>query len=420
MTQLQKLAVEDVLKGLDINPVSLQLAASQLQLAASQLTAGNQRVSYRRMGLHLMPYGPDRYVRDRAFAGTLELLGQRAVVRRPNEMDLGDDAIGSKATWEATDDAELEDAVDAVKDARIVIMNPPFTNRVKMGEKFPKETQNRLRSRADAMENILVSSDKDMDGFMDKNSIAPLFVALADHSLEHRNGILTVVHPTIALSNPSGQQERLVLAQRYHIHTVVTCHQPGNVNMSQNTGVNESIVVMRRHLGNTPPTRFINLDRMPTDDSEVADFHRCLLECDEGTMANGWGEVSYWSAEHIKEGDWTAAIWRSPVLATAALEFANHPDLWPIGDVQDYIVRSSRQRVYENFERADQLNVASVPILDSKGADFQKTVEGTPDGFWVVKNGRERQAEHYLKWSSNLLITAGQNNSTARLTAGCC
>ena len=39
------------------------------------------------------------------------------------------------------DDTELEDAVSAVKDARIIIMNPPFTNRAKMGEKFPKETQ---------------------------------------------------------------------------------------------------------------------------------------------------------------------------------------------------------------------------------------------------------------------------------------
>ena len=54
LTALQKLAVEDVIKGLDINRVSLQLAAFQL-------TAGNQRVSYRKMGLHQMPYGPDKY-----------------------------------------------------------------------------------------------------------------------------------------------------------------------------------------------------------------------------------------------------------------------------------------------------------------------------------------------------------------------
>ena len=44
-----------------------------------------------------------------------------------------------KASWIRTDDAELEDAVDAAKDARIVIMNPPFTNRAKMGEKFSNE-----------------------------------------------------------------------------------------------------------------------------------------------------------------------------------------------------------------------------------------------------------------------------------------
>ena len=410
LTALQKLAVEDVIKGLDINPVSLQLAASQL-------TAGNQRVSYRRMGLHQMPYGPDRDNPSRVSVGTLELLGQKAIVRRTGEFDIPDDAIGSRSVWEHDDGLELEDAVDAAKDARIVIMNPPFTNRVKMGEKFPKETQNRLRTRVDVMENILVSTNEDLDGFMDKNSVAPLFVALADHSLERKNGVLTMIHPTIALSNPSGVQERRILAQRYHIHTVVTCHQPGNVNMSQNTGVNESIVVMRRHAGTKPPTRFINLDRMPVDDGEVTDFHRCLLDCEEGLIANGWGEVSHWPAERIEEGDWTAAIWRSPILATAALKFANHPDLHTIGDTQNYIVRSSRQRVYENFERANQLNVASIPILDSKGADYQKTIESTPDGFWVVKNGRDRQAEHYLKWSSNLLITAGQNNSTARLTA---
>ena len=138
LTRLQKLAVEDVIKGLDINPVSLQLAASQL-------TAGNHRVSYRRMGLHQMPYGPDRDNLGRVSVGTLELLGQKAIVARPPELDLGDDAVGSQATWEGADNVGLEDAVDVAKNARVVIMNPPFTNRANMGEKFPKETQNMLR-----------------------------------------------------------------------------------------------------------------------------------------------------------------------------------------------------------------------------------------------------------------------------------
>ena len=44
-------------------------------------------------------------------------------------------------------------------------------------------------------------------------------------------------------------------------------------------------------------------------------------------------------------------------------------------------------------------------------------VKGRSNLHWVFKKGRERQAKHYLEWSSHLLITAGQDNSTARLTA---
>ena len=66
VANLQKLAVEETVKGLDINPISLQLAASQL-------TAGNHEISYRRMGLHLMPWWgclPRRRRRQDCFKGS--------------------------------------------------------------------------------------------------------------------------------------------------------------------------------------------------------------------------------------------------------------------------------------------------------------------------------------------------------------
>ncbi|MDE0366714.1 MAG: DEAD/DEAH box helicase family protein [Gammaproteobacteria bacterium] len=410
LNQLQKLAVEDVIKGLDINPVSLQLAASQL-------TAGNQRVSYRRMGLHLMPYGPDKHVPDRVYAGTLELLGQRDVVPRPNELDWGGDTINSQATWEATDDTELEDAVDAVKDTRVVIMNPPFTNREKMGEKFPKDVQQALRSTVDHMERMLIRSDNEMDNFADKNSIGPLFVALADRCLQSQAGVLVMINPSIALCAPSGLTERRVLAARYHIHTILTCHQPNNINLSQNVNVNESIVVMQRHRGARPPTRFVNLDRLPTDDRHGHELHQALSKCDEGHLRDGWGEVFHWPAESIKAGDWTPAIWRSPTLAKASREFAYHPQLQSLGSIPGCTAHDGSRRVRENFDRSIRDDEESIPILESKGAEGQKTIQSNPDGHWVFKEGRERQARHYLKWSSHLLITAGQDNRTARLTA---
>ena len=420
MAALQKLAVEETIKGLDINPVSLQLAASQL-------TAGNHNISYRQMGLHLMPYGPQPHDPGRVAAGTLELLGQKAVVERRNELSLTDDRIASEATWRPADDTELEDAVSAVKDARIIIMNPPFTNRAKMGEKFPKETQQALRSRVDDMERILVRNDKDMDEFVDKNSVRPLFVALADRCLRDADGILTMITPTVALCAPSGLNERRVLAQRLHIHTVLTGRLPREFALSQNTEIDESIIVAKRHNGPKTPTRFIHLDRMPIDEAEVDDLHRCLLNVHNGRISNGWGEVSEWPAERIEAGDWTPAIWRSPELAEAAARYANDPDLLAISTVPGLSVHATGQVLRGSFERAVHGTPGSFPILKSKGSDGQMVIQSRPDEHWVPKDrggnrrqlngGMQSDADSILEKAGYLLITTGHRTSTARLTA---
>ena len=410
LADLQKLAVEETIKGLDINPVSLQLAASQL-------TAGNQEIRYRQMGLHQMPYGPSPDDPDRVSVGTLELLGQKAIVPRDSELDLPDDKIASQQTWRPDDDAELEDAVKAAQDARIVIMNPPFTARTRMGEKFPKKTQQALRIRADYMERILVRNDSSLADFVDKNALEPLFTALADKCAMREDGILTMIYPTAALTAPSVLSKRRILAHRFHIHTVLTCHQPHDFNLSQNTNINESIIVMRRHDGPKPPTRFICLDRMPVDDREGSDFHRCLSDCTEGLMENGWGEVSHWPASKLESGDWTPAVWRSPWLSKEASRFAQHPELQAIVELPGCVARKSSPRLYESFHRATKCSPNGVSVLESKGGDGQKAIEGTPDGYWVAKSGREQKAEHYRQWAAHLMVTAGQDTSTARLTA---
>ena len=421
LAALQKLAVEETIKGMDINPVSLQLAASQL-------TAGNQDIRYRRMGLHLMPYGPQ--AEDPAgvgvSAGTLELLGQRAIVRRDGELGLADERVASQTVWNQTDDVRLEDAVAAARNARIVIMNPPFTNRAKMGEKFSKHTQQALRRRVDDMEQMLVRSDPAMDNFADKNSLAPLFDALADKCLSPSNGVLAMVHPTIAMTAPAAHSERCILAQRYHIHTVLTCHQTGNMNLSQNTSINESVIIAKRHAGPKPPTRFINLDRLPADDDEVDDLHQCLRDCADGAIANGWGEVSWWPAERIEAGDWTPAIWRAPELAAAAAQFANDVNLKTI-NAAGLSPQATGQLLRGSFEPAAAGLTGSFPILKSKGAEGQTRIQSQPDEYWIPKNyddsirlangGVHPAAEQILAKAGHLLITAGQDNSTGRLVA---
>ena len=407
LAALQKIAVEETVKGLDINPVSLQLAASQL-------TAGNSRISYRRMGLHLMPYGPGRDNLARVSAGSLELLGQKAIVSRRNQLDIPDDAIASQAVWDPTADAELEDAVDAARNARIIIMNPPFTRRVKMGEKFPTETQKALRERADQMQGKLTQADPGIVGLVDKSSIEPLFVGLADHCLNRKDGVLAMINPTVSLSAPSAFGKRLLLARRYHVHTILTCHDPKQPNLSQNTGLNESVIVMRRHEGPKPPTRFINLDKLPADDGEVADFHRCLADCEEGLIANGWGEVSYWPAERLEAGDWTPAVWRSPGLADAAARYANDDAMTSFAP--ERFSASHWARKNDDYTVLSAETPGSLGMIASNRTYGQTRIQGKPDEYWLPAD--KTRTDEVLKIAGgHLLITAGHNSTTGRLIA---
>ena len=419
LEELQKLAVEEVVKGLDINPVSLQLAASQL-------TAGNHEIRYRQMGLHLMPYGPSQHDPKRVSAGTLELLGQKDIIPRVNELGLADDAIASQSVWDPLDDAELEDSVDAVKNARIVIMNPPFTRRARMGEKFPNNTKKALQMRVDAMERILVRNDEAMANFIDKNALRPLFTALADRCADQEKGIVAMIAPLAAFCGTSGLQERKVLAERFHVHTVLACHQPRQTNMSQNTNINEGIILARRHQGSKPPTRFINLDRIPLDESEVEDLHRCLFECHEGAMANGWGQVSHWPGGRMEAGDWTPAIWRAPELAEAASVFANHNDLKSMRQLGLSAHQTGRELTDSHLRTASEVPGRQA-ILASSGSDGQYRIQGRPDENWITKNPDEKrrqanggtypETERILSKAGYLLVTFRQDSSAARLTA---
>ena len=426
--ELQKLAVEKTITGLDFNPVSLQLAAAQL-------TAGNADVTYRNMGLHQMAYGPKDDNASAVRAGSLELLGQRRVIGMGDELDLGEQDIGSERLQIAQDDPTLEDAVDAVLGARIVIMNPPFTNRSKMGEKFSDGVRRRLRDRVDGLERTLVQNDPELDGFVSKTSIGPLFEALAEKCTDAVNGVVAMVRPTVVFTGPAALHMRKIFAKRFHIHTLLTCHQPGDVNLSQNAGINESLIVARRYEareGAKPPTRIISLDRVPTDDQAVAELHDRLVRCDTGLLSDGWGEVSEWPVERIEAGDWTAGVFRAPELAEAAFNLATHESLLRMED-QNMVPSAVLGGGGRDVGQADANAPGVFPILHSKSAEAQQAIRGVPDQHWAPKKPVPRRewievpgadgpqhpdtARLIMNHASHLLVTAGQNTCTGRLTA---
>ena len=429
IAELQKLAVEETIKGLDINPVSLQLAASQL-------TAGNHEIRYRRMGLYQMPYGLESNNSSEVSAGTLELLMQSAIIPKDVSLNLSgnlDTAVKSKNIWSEPDNTELEDAVDAVKNSQVVIMNPPFSPRKKAGEKFSDNIKKALHSRIDITEKNLVQNDEEMKKFVHKNtSIGPLFVALADRCVNKNNGIVTMIRSTVALTNISGEQERKLLAQRYQIHTILTCHQPKNYNLAQDSKKNESIIVIQRNNdSNRLPTRFIQLDKLPINEIEVHSLHESIINCQDGRMSNGWGEISYWPAERIETGDWTPAIWRSTKLAKVSAKFASDKNLHAIKDIPGLRIWSIYPTVYRDFKRSERKMSGSFPIIASAGGEGndegQTTIKSNPDEYWIPKKYDEQQSrsnsgihpvtEKALSKAGYLLVAKAQDNRSARLTA---
>ena len=427
--ELQKLAVEKTIIGLDFNPVSLQLAAAQL-------AAGNTDVTYKNMGLHQMPYGSrDDHAED-VRAGSLELLGQRRVIGVAGELDLGEQDVGSGRLQMAQDDPTLEDAVDSVSGARVVIMNPPFTNRGKMGKKFSKGVRKRLRERVDGLESALVRNDPELEGFVNKTSIGPLFEALAEKCVDAADGVVGMVWPSTVFAAPAALRVRQVFAKRFHIHTLLTAHRPGDIHLSQETKINESLIVGRRHGpedGARPPTRIIGLDRVPTDDQAVAELHDSLVQCEKGLLSDGWGEVSEWPAERIDAGDWTAGVFRSPELADAAFEISTDESLLRM-EAQNMVpsaVLSGGAQLRE-FPQADANAPGSLLVFESKSAEAQQNIRGVPDRHraprqsvprreWVdipsTDGARHPDTARVMDHASHLLVTAGQRTNTARLTA---
>ena len=295
LADLQKVAVEEVLKGLDVNPVSLQLAATQLM-------SGNADVKYRKMGLHLMPYGPQPG--GGSAAGTLELLARSEIIDSGRLFDDAAESVTIKTGAETTlEGPEMDDAAAAAANARIVIMNPPFTNRSKAGEKFDQDDQRALRSRMDALEGMLVNADLSLDGVLDKNSIQPMFETLAGYCLAKDGaGAIVMIAPTVIATAASAETMRLWMAKRFHLHTVLTNFATRDGNLSQNTEINESIFVFSRCDGSQPPTRVIALDRFPADEHETEALHSLLRSTEMGILPDGWGEISRWPTERVAAG----------------------------------------------------------------------------------------------------------------------
>ena len=404
-TSLYKRLVEDVLCGLDIN-------RHGVQLAACNMTLGAPSVDYRRMNLVTMPHGIQSDGTPKA--GSLEIL-----TAADDTLDLSTMRQAPQRDLESLEAEQVDESAEIgfpLKNLDAVIMNAPFTDNKKRGRKFTPEAVKKMQKHELDIRDHLAERDSAAGRVITSNSIRTFFTPLADRLLRSDKGVLAKVIPTTACTGPSGVEERRFLAERFHVETIVTTHDPKRPNFSENTGIHESLLICRRRKPDQGwekdfPARFVSLRKMPANAKEAAEAVQAISSGNPGR----WGTVHHWPAERVQEGDWTPCQWYDGDLAQVAWGLDHNERLESAGD--RYEIGPEGRGIQGAYIASDEKGPDAVPGFHSVSGKLRRTLEGKPDVWYVPRQGKEALAERYKAKRSNLLVPMRFDTVSGRLTA---
>ena len=290
--------VENVLWGYDINLTATHMAASTLGMLSPSTKFGRMNVHRTLLGV----YDGTPYL------GSLEFLtGQPRLAGWPSISQQVDADAGGEPP-------EQPPKMD------LVIMNPPFTRDSLRHDQFSRADELAIKDR----------EKETLDGQPYRaaarlHSSGGMFAVLAERMLKSESGTLALVLPSVVPTAPANLALRKHLADRFHVDTIVSSHDPERINMSENTNIGEVLIVCRRWNSDEPkpPTRFVNLAVNP-DTAHIAQ------EVAKQIAHNGAGDftIQHAAATRISDGDWNAANFLAPNLVTnyrgMVQETANH------------------------------------------------------------------------------------------------
>ena len=413
--EFHQYAVERLVTGLDINPVSLQMAAGRM-------TLGNLAVDYRKMALRAMPYGS--VDGEAVRLGSLELLTDEDLVGpvRPAAASAADD--GGSGQGGLFDSSAVDpEVVQDVEDRRLVMMNPPFTANDKKGRKFTPEVTRALQRRELRIRDRLAASDEEAAGVIDANSISTMFTPLAEKVLAADGGVLAKIMPVTACTGASGLRERRFLASRFHIDMIVCSHDPREPNLSTHTSINECLLIARRRAGvSRAATLFVNLRRFPRSVEAVQDVVAAI----RNQRIEEVGSVCEWPEDLVRAGDWSPVQWFDPNLAHAARTVRELSGMVPVREI--FEIGPPGQSVRDEFERVPDAMTGpeSIPVFDSVSGHLRSSLAGEPDAFWRVRPDSRRRrpaksglVESHLRRAGWVLLALRARTNNAAVVALC-
>ena len=289
--------IEQVLSGYDVNLTATHMAATTLGLLSPTTQFRNMKIFRALLGLDNA--GVPRL-------GSLEFLDQRPVL------------ISWPQTSQVVSQIETGEEQTTFEPADLVIMNPPFTRDSLRHDQFTPEQERTLKER----EKHLFAK-----GPVHLSSNGNAFLVLAEHFSKEDTGSIAAILPLVTATNASSRRIRRYLAQRFHIDTVVTSHDPQRIYFSENTSIGEMLLICRRWpeiKGPKPPTRVANLAVNPASPSRAISIANAIKQ----DAISDYGTMQEWPQWKIAAGDWGAVQFLSPYLCQQFAELKSN-ELFP-------------------------------------------------------------------------------------------
>ena len=374
------LLVEDVLWGYDVNLTATHMAASTLGMLSPA-------TRFSRMNIHralLGVFDGDPYLGSLDFLAGQVRLAAWPSVTQPVE--------GSQETEEPPPPMDL------------VIMNPPFTRDSLRHDQFSRADERAIKQRE---KEILEGQPHRAAARL--HSSGGAFTVLAEKMLTGDNGTLALVLPSVVPTAPGNLELRKYLAQRFHIDTIVSSHDPARIFFSENTSIGEILLTCRRWNENAPkpPTRVVNLARNPVTPLEALDT---VVRIERGKKANGQVSrdftVQQVDSRRIERGDWFAVNFLSPFLVTAFHTISESDPgsvpMVPFSQLAD--IGPAGQRIRDAYIRSDMPTPSGRRALWYHKTDFTTSMRANTDVYIEPKESKRHLADSYWDQRSRMLL----------------
>ena len=385
--------VEDILWGYDVNLTATHMAASTIGMLSPKTTFSRMNIHRAILGVH----------EGEAQLGSLDILADKLQL-----------ALWPSSFTQQVENGEGNGRKPPPMD--LVIMNPPFTRDSLRHDQFTKDEEKAIKQREKEMLDALAQQDNGDAGGQLFRAAARLsgsansFMLLGDKMTKEDNGTLAVVLPAVMATNPAAQATREYLAQRFHIETIVSTHDPTRIFFSENTSIGEILLVCRRwnETGSKPPTNVVNLADNPKNAFESLDVVRRIGEAiSRGcTGPSDFFTLQQVDEERIRRGDWNAVNFLSPFLVQASRTLKEDNivsvSMVPLDKLAD--VGPEGRRVRDAYRRSQMPTLSGRRALWLHETDVTQSMQAETDVDIEPKESRRHLADRYWEQKGRLLL----------------